>query len=488
MTLYNKLAVTLFVLLVLFGLFIVHMMRISNEMYQQEIAQKLNTELAAHIVDEQPLISDNTINHDALEHLFHMLMVHNPSIELYLLDRDGHVIGHAAPDDRIKRTRVDLAPVRQFLSDATVFPLSGDDPRDHTRTKVFSAARIPATGDLQGYLYVILGGEHYQGMVELLRDSYIFRSNSLVLLAAVVIALLAGLLVFALLTRRLRRLTYEISKYSDKARPALATQTDLQSSGNEIAILEHTFRQMADRIDHQFKELQQTDNLRRELVANISHDLRTPLTTLQGYLETLALKNKALPDADRKQYLDTALRHCNRLTELVDELFELAKLDSCERISYSEPFSLSELVQDIVQKYRLKASERKIDLQIETGNSAPMVYGDIGMLERVLENLIDNALRHTADGGRVSVDLSPQGDHVMVMVSDTGCGIPADKLEHVFDRFYRADSSPPDNGQHAGLGLAIARRIVELHGSHIEVSSEEGKGTEFSFSITAVSA
>jgi signal transduction histidine kinase len=488
MTLYNKLAVTLFVLLVLFGLFIVHMMRISNEMYQQEIAQKLNTELAAHIVDEQPLISDNTVNHDALEHLFHMLMVHNPSIEIYLLGRDGHIIGHAAPDDRIRRTRVDLEPVRQFLSGNTVFPLSGDDPRDHTRSKVFSAARIPATGDLQGYLYVILGGEHYQGMVELLRDSYIFRSNSLVLLAALVIALLAGLLVFALLTRRLRRLTYDIRKYSDKARPALAIQADEQPGGDEIAGLERTFRQMADRIDHQFEELQQTDNLRRELVANISHDLRTPLTTLQGYLETLALKNPALPDADRKQYLDTALRHCNRLTELVDELFELAKLDSCERISYSEPFSLSELVQDIVQKYRLKASERKIDLQIETGNSAPMVYGDIGMLERVLENLIDNALRHTADGGRVSVDLSPQGDHVMVRVSDTGCGIPEDKLEHVFDRFYRADGNLPDNGQHAGLGLAIARRIVELHGSHIEVSSEEGKGTEFSFSITAVSA
>ena len=149
---------------------------------------------------------------------------------------------------------------------------------------------------------------------------------------------------------------------------------------------------------------------------------------------------------------------------------------------------MSELVQDIVQKYRLKAGERGINLAIETGDAAPMVYGDIGMLERVLENLIDNALRHTADNGRVSVTLNPQGDHVTVRVTDTGCGIPADKLKHVFDRFYRAGNSLPDNNQHAGLGLAIARRIVELHGSHIEVSSEEGKGTEFSFSITAVAA
>ena len=221
-------------------------------------------------------------------------------------------------------------------------------------------------------------------------------------------------------------------------------------------------------------------------MANISHDLRTPLTTLQGYLETLTLKNTALTDTDRAQYLETALQHCRRLTELVDELFELAKLDSCERISYSEPFSLSELAQDIVQKYQLKAAERQIDLQTECGDTVSMVYGDIGMLQRVLENLIDNALRHTAAGGRVGVALSPGGEHVTVRVSDTGCGIPADALEHVFDRFYRAEDRNDTSQHHAGLGLAIARRILELHGSRIEVSSELGKGTEFSFRMPAV--
>ena len=260
------------------------------------------------------------------------------------------------------------------------------------------------------------------------------------------------------------------------------------SGGDEIARLELTFRQMAERIDRQLQELQQTDNLRRELVTNISHDLRTPLTTLQGYLETLSLKNTSLTDTERKQYLETAVRHCSRLTGLVDELFELAKLDSCEHISYSEPFSLSELAQDIVQKYRLKASEMNIELHTQSAETSPPVYGDIGMLERVLENLIDNALQHTTAGGRVSVEMHPRGEHVIVRVTDTGCGIPKDELEHVFDRFYRAGNSTSDTDQHAGLGLAIARRIIELHGSHIEVSSEEGKGTEFSFSMPAAPA
>jgi len=145
MSLYSKLGLTLFVLLVLFGLFLVHIMRASSEMYQQEIAQKLNAELAAHIVDDQPLIGDGGFNHAGLEHLFHLLMVINPSIELYLLDTTGRIVGHAAPDERIKRNQVDLQPVRTYLSGKAMFPLAGDDPRDHSRSKVFSAARIPAS-------------------------------------------------------------------------------------------------------------------------------------------------------------------------------------------------------------------------------------------------------------------------------------------------------------------------------------------------------
>ncbi|MDX1697034.1 MAG: HAMP domain-containing sensor histidine kinase [Thiohalobacterales bacterium] len=484
MSLYSKLALTLIVMLVLFGLNLLHNLRSSNEMYQQEIIQKLNHQLAAHIVAEEPLISDNAVNHAALENLFHTLMVINPSIEVYLLDPAGSIIAHAAPQDRVRRTTVDLQPVREFLSGTAVFPLTGDDPRGSGRSGVFSAARIPAAGPVQGYLYVILGGEQYAGVVESLRDSYIFRTNSQALLLALVIALLSGLVAFALLTRRLRGLTREIGDYYDDATSSTADET----GGDEITQLDRAFRQMSGRIGRQMQELEKTDSLRRELVANISHDLRTPLTTLQGYLETLALKEATLDTADRKRYLRTAVAHCRRLTELVDELFELARLDSCEQISYSEPFSLSELAQDIVQKYQLKASEQHIELRADCHDSVPMVHGDIGMLARVLENLVDNALRHTSAGGHVSVDLNPRGDHVVVRVADTGCGIPADELDHVFDRFYHAGDDNNTGEQHAGLGLAIARRIIELHGSRIEVLSAEGKGTEFSFRMPVVAA
>ncbi len=486
MTLYKKLAITLFVLLAIFGLFIVNMMRSSNEMYQQEIAQKLNSTLAHYIVMERELMTGNRANDAVLENLFHMLMIINPSIELYLLDPEGNIIGHAADDANIVRQSINLAPLHEFISGEAMFPLTGEDPRHAGLEKAFSAARIPEQGPLQGYLYIILGSQQHAGVVDLLQDSFIFRSNSQVLLAALAVALLAGLAVFSLLTRRLGHTTESINRYYDEAGSAHGDAP--ASSADELVRLETAFRQMAARIDRQVNELQQTDNLRRELVANISHDLRTPLTTLQGYLETLSLKNSMLSTDERETYLLTAIKHCERLTSLVEQLFELARLDSIERISYSEPFQLTELAQDIVQKYQLKASELGIDLQTEPGNTLALVHGDIGLLERVLENLIDNALRHTARGGRVSVDLNPAGDHVTVRVADTGMGIPPERLEHIFDRFYRDETGTDDGTHHAGLGLAIARRIVELHGSTIEVSSEVGKGTAFMFDMQSAAA
>ncbi|MEA2080815.1 MAG: ATP-binding protein, partial [Pseudomonadota bacterium] len=400
-----------------------------------------------------------------------------------LLIRDGGVLAYSAPEGKVKRTHVDLEPVRAFLAGEQPYPLLGDDPRDTGRHKVFSAARIPERGALQGYLYIILGSEQYDSIVQLLRDSYIFRTNSWVLMAAMLIALVSGLLVFAVLTRRLRRLSLVMSQYADggEDEPRTARYPAGKREGDEIDQLGRQFNTMADRIDAQVLELQKTDSLRRELVANISHDLRTPLATLQGYLETLSLKEQVLSADEKRQYLQIALGHSQRLSQLVSELFELARLDSCETVVFSEPFSLAELVQDVAQKFQLRADGAGIRLQAELGNDTPMVYGDIGMMQRVLENLIENALRYTGKGGRITIGMVPDGDKVVVRVSDTGCGIPEEQLEHIFDRFYQAGGDSGRQGEGSGLGLAIARRILELHGSRIEVHSQVDQGTTFSF-------
>ena len=256
--------------------------------------------------------------------------------------------------------------------------------------------------------------------------------------------------------------------------------------GDEIDRLSAAFGQMATRLRSQLQQLRKTDQQRRDLVANVSHDLRTPLATLQGCIETSLLKEKSLSREQSHDYLRLALQHCQRLNRLVGDLFELARLDTIDALPQPEAFPLAELVQDVTQKFRLEAQQRGITIATNLTNGLPFVQGDIGLLERVLENLVENALRHTPSGGTVSVVLEQVADNVCVQVQDTGCGIPAEELPRIFERFYQVDKSR-SSGSASGLGLAIVQRIVELHGSRIDVDSGAGEGTRFGFLLpTAV--
>lgn len=275
---------------------------------------------------------------------------------------------------------------------------------------------------------------------------------------------------------------------SDFSDPVNLSSHSNTTSRDEIDRLGVTFSQMADRILQQLTKLKQTDRLRRELVANVSHDLRTPLASLQGYLETLLLKEGKLTPQEQRNYLEIATKHSERLGKLVYELFELAKLDSHETQLHLEAFSLGELVQDVTQKFQLAAEKRRILLQTDFSADLPFAWADIGLIERVLENLIENALRYTPEGGTVTVALIRGDEKITVQVSDTGCGIPQGDIPYIFDRFYRAEKNQPERLSGAGLGLAIAKRILELHGSPIEVNSTLNVGTTFTFPLSVYKA
>jgi len=234
---------------------------------------------------------------------------------------------------------------------------------------------------------------------------------------------------------------------------------------------------MAARIAEQVGSLRESDRLRRELVENVSHDLRTPLTALQGYLETLQLGT--LSEDDKRRYLYVATRHSSQLSTLDGELFELAKLEANAAPLHKERFPLAELVQDVVQKFALAAEKAGVTLVADV-SVRPSVYADVSFLERVLGNLLDNALRHTPPGGVVCVSLTPSVQGVVAAVNDTGSGIPEAELPHVFERFYRARGY---RGSGAGLGLTISQRMLGLHNTRLEVSSQVGVGTTFSFSL-----
>ena len=341
------------------------------------------------------------------------------------------------------------------------------------------------TDSLQGYLYVILGGEAYDNVARRISSSYVFRVAMWILLGSLSLALLFGLGGFSWITRRLRILTHIIQGYSSETTDKTSLRYDEKAgdSADEIHLLGSSFNQMADRIEQQVGELKRNDAQRREMIANISHDLRTPLTSLHGYIETLLLKDQDLDASQRKHYLAIANKQSSQLIKLVSELFELAKLDSCETLINVEAFSLAELVHDVVNKFRLRATEMDILLVVDCAPSLPFAYGDIGLIQRVLDNLIENALQHTMAKGQVRVSLTADNKHISVEISDSGCGIPQEELPYIFERFYRLDKSRKTGDAHAGLGLAIAKRILDLHKSTIWANSKSQQGATFGFQI-----
>ncbi len=487
-SLHGKLVAAMALLIGVTGLSFIALAMATTRLYLEEVNQRLHRSLAANLVAEDVLVRGGSVNREALEQAFHNLMIVNPGIEVYLLNPDGVIRAFSAPPGKVRRERIDLAPVAEFLSGAGALPIRGDDPRDPAGRKIFSVAPVFDGGALAGYLYVVLGGEAYDSVARIFQGSYILRLAAGVAAAGLILALGAGVLAFLGLTRRPRRLSAAVEAFGRGNFEAPLEPVELEGwqpdpEGDEIDRLALTVRRMSERMVQQIAELRRADTARRDMVANISHDLRTPLTSLQGYLETILMKGPALSDDDRRHYVELALKHSQRLGQLTEELFELAKLESDQAPVHLESFSLGELVQDVAQKFRLEAEQRQIEIETEIPPRAPPVTGDIALIERVLENLIENALRYTPVGGRVRLSLIPGEGRIAAQISDTGRGIPGDELPHIFERFYRVEKARGDALEGSGLGLAIVQRILQLHGSLVEVESEPGVGTSFRFAL-----
>jgi signal transduction histidine kinase len=484
-TLTAKLVLALMAMLLALGLAYVAFTAWTTHALFQEITQRLNQSLAANLVHEDWLMRGGEVNREALESTFHTLMVVNPAIEVYLVDPGGRIRAYSAPPGEVELERIDLGPVRRFLGEEARLPILGDDPRQRGRRKVFSAAPVFDQGRLQGYLYVVLGGEAYDSVARMLEGSYVVRLSMATAALALVLALVVGMLGLRRLTARLVRLHRVMDgfKRSDFREPVTLPRWRRDARGDEIDRLGLTFEQMSHRIIDQVRQLHQSDASRREMVANVSHDLRTPLASLQGYLETLVMKEDRLSEADRRECLSLALKHSRRLGRLIEELFELATLDSRDTRLHSETFSLGELVQDVAQQFRPEAQSRGLRLETRIPEATTFVSGDIGLVERLLENLIENAIKYTPAGGTVSLSLEPGEDGVLTRVADTGRGIARKDVGRVFERFYRGDGRHAGAPEGVGLGLAIASRIVQLHGSTIDVDSAPGRGTTFSFRL-----
>jgi two-component system, OmpR family, sensor kinase len=456
-----------------------------------EASQRMNLGLADYIVTHQPralIGADGRPDQALMQEMAGMVMKINPAVEVYLLDPQGQVLAHAIEGLGPLTTRVDTRRVHELVAPQRpeVLPVFGDDPRDPGRSTIVSVAPIGDGAAMRGYLYVVLHGRMAQSVQATLGNSSALRSAASGIALVVGGAALVMVLVLTRLTRPLRVLTEDAERFrgddDSAAVPPLAPQR-----GSEIERLRRATATMRERIAQQFRRLEDADRTRRELVGNISHDLHTPLASVQGYIETVLLRGESLDAVGREQHLRTALSHARKLDRRIGELFELSKLDAGRMQPRVEVFCLAELLQDVVQDYRLDAQQRGVTIALQAGSHAQArVRADIALIERVLQNLVDNALRHTQSGGRVRLAIeASHPQHLTLTVSDSGAGIAPEHLPHIFERYWRPGEAEPRDApsRSAGLGLAIAKRIVELHGSVIRVHSVPQQGTTFAFAL-----
>ncbi len=261
-------------------------------------------------------------------------------------------------------------------------------------------------------------------------------------------------------------------------------------SGDEIGRLGKEFNAMVAQLQAAQEQHGRLEASRRELIAAVSHDLRTPLASVRAMVE--ALNDGVVSDTDTvSRYLHTIQSETQHLTALIDDLFELSQIDAGALRLHMEPTSIEDLVSDALESMRAQAQKKKVTLQGNVEGSPPRVPLDAPRMQRVLFNLIQNAIRHTSADGTITLTVRGASDRVELTVADSGEGIPGTDLPHVFDRFYRGEPARTrdrhESGPGAGLGLAIAKGIVEAHGGTISASSQPGEGAIFHVLLPTVS-
>lgn len=480
---YLKIAIIFSAILLLFGLLVGFItMKASSEIAQEAI-QSTNKDIASVLAKEfQPMLYE-TFDQDAIEEKLTELSGRNPQFDFYLLSSTGYVKS-LVPVGRervvLENVVIDTEPLDKFIN-GDPLPILASDPINPDFKKPFSAANVQVIDSENCYIYVVLEGEQFSEAAAMITDSYIVRGTLMLLGVVLLISLFTGLFIFSNLSKRLKKIKRTVTEFE---RGQLNGRISIVGN-DELSDLSVCFNRMADTLVDNMKEIQKTDRLRRELVANISHDLRSPIASIQGYLETIQMKGESISKDELNNYFGTVLNNTKKLNRLIDDLFELSKLDAEEVTPNIEDVSVAELIQDLSQQFRPIAEKKGVKLEVKfpkTPNA--LIEADISLMNRALTNLIDNAIQHTPEGGKVTISSVKSGKDVVVEIADTGTGISEEDLSHVFDRFYQADKSRSEK-QGAGLGLAIADKIFHLHGAEVNVSSIENKGTTFRVAIPA---
>jgi signal transduction histidine kinase len=294
----------------------------------------------------------------------------------------------------------------------------------------------------------------------------------------VVLTAISALVIFAPARRRLKALEEVTQRIGAGDLGARAPER----GGDEIAHVAAAVNHMAAELAARDQALRTADRLRRQMLADVSHELKTPLTAMRGYVETLHMSDVDLDPATRQRYFATLARETVRLDRIVKDLLDLARLENGVIAFEARLFAIARVFAHVAERHEQEARSRRISITTHVAEEADQVWADPDRLEQVIENLVANALRHTPDGGSIELRAATDGGVVVLSVVDSGAGISADHVPFVFDRFYKVDAARSNGSGGSGLGLSIAKAIVERHGGMIGVASAPGR-TVFTVTI-----
>lgn len=478
----KKLSISFLLIIIIMGVtYILTSLYFSNK-FITETTQKLNGKVAEHLVEEKfqnnnPFLEDGSVNKPLFGDIMHDMMAVNRGIEVYLLDLEGNilysvVLDHSNPNEPAKQ--VSTAPIKEFIANNGDVFIEGNDPRNVGEQNIFSAAKFNKNGK-EGYIYIILASQEYQSVSQSLLSSYFMKLGLGATILTMVFALLIGWLSVWFLTKNLRNIIYHVRRF----REGDIESRIVNPEKSDLSTLAITYNEMADTISKNIESIKSVDVLRRELVANISHDLRTPLAIMQGYIETLQIKKEQLKPKEQEEYINIIDKNIKQLTKLVTQLFEYSKFEAQQIKPEKEPFAITDLIYDIEAKYRVLAKEKNITLKTTVNGEISLVFADIALVERAIQNLIDNALKFTPKEGEINIELSNDNSNVFIQVKDTGSGISDEKAKVIFERFRQLDDKEKKSG--VGLGLAIVKKIMELHNTTISIRNNETQGSIFEF-------
>ena len=432
------------------------------------------------------------------------LVLFEPDTQLYLLDASGTVVASSSDVALPPGFKVAMGPVMEAANPTPMPYVMGDDPENMGGPTVVAARAVHRSLIRQqpgadGYLYVVSRKQGLQQDNLAAIQGSLSRPTLVLILAVVGLTTLLAAWVTAAVTRPLKQLTDSVAKVTHNGLEDWANTTDASgapaldgaavAARDEIGQLTSGIRTMLNTVHSQWSLLRRLDHFRREGVSNLSHDLRSPLTATAACLETLETRWEGDElRRDDRQLVEVALRNTRNAARMVQSLGDLAQLDEPEFKLRTEVMDVSELLDDVVLRFAERATRKGVHLEAnpaqsldaaERSDGITFATVDVELIERALANLVDNALKFCRPGDTICLDVQPMGGRVQVRVKDTGPGIAAADLPHLFDRFYQSrQSTAPATGEGGkGLGLAIVKRIVEMHGGQVHVSQAFKGGT-----------